>query len=109
MIRNLIQTSRVWMNVKHFHTPSPTALEILKYGDDKYNRDLRKSVTEPGGIYVSPKSDCYECYNLMEKNKLSYIPIIDRKEKKIIGILNWYDVKEYKLFHEYKNKEDEGL
>ena len=50
MIRNFIQTSRVRMNVKNIHTPSPTALEIFKYGEDKYNRDLKKSVSEPGGI-----------------------------------------------------------
>ena len=85
-----------------FEAPFPsdltTALEILKYGEDKYNLDLKKSMSEVGGIYVSPKTDCYECYNLMKKNKLSYIPII--AEKKIIGVLNWYDVKEKKLFHD---------
>tara|TARA_B100001250_G_scaffold368826_1_gene351802 strand:- start:238 stop:477 length:240 start_codon:yes stop_codon:yes gene_type:complete len=54
-------------------------------------------------VFVNKNDDCYECFDIMNKNNIEFVPIKDNN--KIIGFLSKNDIKSRLDFHIYMEEE----
>ena len=93
---------RTLSRCSYYINKPPTAIQMLEKRKLEYSHIL--SIHQ----HIHGNATCYECLQYMKRNDISYLPALG-KEFNLIGVLNRYDVKQAKLFHEYEEEEDEKL
>lgn len=83
------------------YTIIPKASDIIAHGKTKSREAMGNN------LEVTEKTNCYECYKLMNEHHINYLRVM--KDNCVIGILKKSDVKELMLFHQFEQEEDDTI
>tara|TARA_B110000902_G_C14211175_1_gene551406 strand:+ start:125 stop:436 length:312 start_codon:yes stop_codon:yes gene_type:complete len=59
-------------------------------------------------LYANENTSCYDCYNIVKKNNLDYLPILSNNNH-IIGVLSKYEIKREVQMHIFNEEEEKEI